>query len=134
MLDRLLVRADAELLVALEDRDPDPLRVEAEALDSELPRHLDGFLLEVVTEREVPEHLEEGAMPRGQPDLVDIRGAEALLAGGEARMWRWLLSEEVRLEGLHARGREQYRRVVYGGHQRRRRHAPVIALLEEREV
>ena len=37
-LDRLLVGADAELRVALEDRDPDVVRVEAEALAARAPR------------------------------------------------------------------------------------------------
>ena len=58
-LDRLLVGAEAELLVALEDRDPDVVGVEAEARLRQLPRHLDGGLLEVVADREVAEHLEE---------------------------------------------------------------------------
>ena len=123
----------AELLVAREDRDPDPLGIEPEALGRELPRVLDRALLEVVAEREVPEHLEERQVARGQPDLVDVGRAEALLAGGQPRMRRLLLAQEVGLERLHAGGREQHRRVVRGRHERRRRHAPVIALLEERE-
>ena len=82
-LDRLLVGAEAELVVALEDRDPDPLGVEAEVLERELPRHLDGALLEVVADREVAEHLEEGEVALGEADLVDVGRAEALLAGGQ---------------------------------------------------
>ena len=43
-LDRLLVGAEAELLVALEDRDPDVVGAEAEALERELPGELDRAL------------------------------------------------------------------------------------------
>ena len=78
--DRLLVGAEAELLVTLEHGDPDALGIEAEPLDRELPRHLDGSLLEVVAEREVAEHLEEREVPGRQADLVDVGRAEALLA------------------------------------------------------
>ena len=79
-LDRLLVRAEAELLVALEDRDPDVVRVEAEALERELPGERDRALLEVVAHREVAEHLEERQVPRRQAHLIDVGRAEALLA------------------------------------------------------
>ena len=132
-LDRLLVRAQAELGIALEHGDPDQLGVELEHLRRQLPRELDRALLEVVAEREVAEHLEEREVARGVADLVDVGRAEALLAGGEPRVRRLLLAQEVRLEGLHARGREQDGRVVGGRDQRSRRHAQVVALLEERE-
>ena len=59
--------------------------------------------------------------------------AEALLARGQPPGRRRLLAAEVRLERLHARGGEQHRRVVAGRHERSRRHAPVLALLEERQ-
>src|SRR5436309_7963751 len=90
-LDRLLVGADAELLVAAEHADPDPLGVEAEARRTgQLPRPLDGLLLEVVAEGEVAEHLEERQMPCGGPDLLDVGRPEALLARRHARLRRLL--------------------------------------------
>ena len=52
------------VLVALEDRDPEPLGGEAELHGQELPGPLDGLLLEVVAEGEVAEHLEEGEVAR----------------------------------------------------------------------
>ena len=79
-LDRLLVRPEAELLVALEDGHPDPLGIEAEALGRELPAPGDRLLLEVVPEAPVAEHLEEGEVPRRVADLLDVGGAEAALA------------------------------------------------------
>ena len=133
-LDRLLVGAEAELLVAAEDGDPDPLRVDAEALGRELPAPGDRLLLEVVAEAPVAEHLEEGEVAGGVADLLDVGRAEALLHVGEARRRRLLAAEEVGLEGLHAGGGQQHRGVVGRGHQRGRGHDLVPALLEEREV
>ena len=130
-LDRLRVGPEAELLVAGEDRDPDPLRVEAEALGRELPAPGDRLLLEVVAEAPVAEHLEEGQVAGRVADLLDVGGAEALLHVGDARRRRLGLAEEVGLERLHARRRQQHRGVVRGGHQRGRGDDLVAALLEE---
>src|SRR5262249_41392173 len=94
-------------------------------------RELDGALLEVVADREVAEHLEEGEVPRGVADVLDVDRAEALLAGGQPVVRRLLDPEEVRLERVHARGREQHRRIERRGHERTARQAPVVALLEE---
>ena len=71
------------LVVIGVDRDPQALGVDAELDGKELPRPLDGVGLEVVAEREVAEHLEEGEV-RLVPHFLDVRGAEALLDGGEA--------------------------------------------------
>src|SRR5581483_1504123 len=57
--DRLLVRADPELVIAAEDSDPDVVEGEPETLHGEVERVTDCLALEVVAEREVPEHLEE---------------------------------------------------------------------------
>src|SRR5207247_607351 len=79
-LDRLLVGTDSQLVVALEDRHPDPVAVEAVDLQRQLPRLLDRALLEVIAEREVAEHLEERQVPRRHPDLLDVGRPEDLLA------------------------------------------------------
>ena len=129
--DGLVIGPDAELLIAAEHRHPDLLRVEAEALGRQLPRGIDGALLEVVAEREVAEHLEEREVPLGQADVLDVGGAENLLAGREPDVRRLLLATEVRLEGLHAGGRQQHRRVVRGWHERGGGHAHVIPALEK---
>src|SRR5207253_4072267 len=100
-LDRLLVRAEPEILVAAEDGHPDPLRVHPEALGRELPTPGDRLRLEVVAEAPVAEHLEEGHVAGGLPDLGDVRGAEAFLHVGEARRRRLFAPQEVRLEWLH---------------------------------
>ena len=128
-LDRLLVGAEAELVVALEDRDPDLLGVEPEAVEREVPRELDRALLEVVADREVAEHLEEREVPVGAADVVDVDGAEALLRGRQPLGRRRLLPEEVRLERMHARA-DQQRRGIVARHERRRGQ-PLVAPLGE---
>ncbi len=133
--DADLVAPDGLGLVVVEvDRDPQLLRVEAVAalldgLRQDLPGEGDGPLLEVVPEGEVAAHLEEGAVPGGLADLFDVRCAHALLHAGDARGGRLGLTEEVRLEGDHARGDQQQSRVVRD--ERRRGNGGVTVLLEE---
>src|SRR5690606_33368060 len=72
------------LRVVLPDRDPDAVAVEPETAvgdrtRAELPGELDRLALEVVTEGEVPRHLEERAVPRGLADVLDVVRADALL-------------------------------------------------------
>jgi hypothetical protein len=100
------------LVVGLEYRDPDFLRVELEDRRGQLPGEGDGLFLEVVAEREVAQHLEEGEVAGGGPDDVDVGRAEALLDRGGPRPRRLLLTEHVGLELHHAGGREEQRRVV----------------------
>lgn len=122
------------LVVLLVHGDPELLRLQPVAAvrhrsGQQLPGELDGAFLEVVAEGEVAAHLEEGAVPRGLADLLDVRRTHALLHAGGARERRLDLAEEVRLEGHHARGDQQQSRVVRD--ERRRRHDGVPALLEE---
>ena len=71
------------------------------------PAPVDGFALEVVAEAEVAEHLEERVVVGGAADVVDVAGAEALLAGGGAGEFELHFAEEVVLELVHAGGREE---------------------------
>ncbi len=132
-LDRLLVGTEAEPLVSLEHRDPDRVGIEAEAARGELPAEAHRLGLEVVADREVAEHLEEGEVALGRADDLDVDGAKGLLRGRQPTLWRLLATLEVGLELLHAGNREQGRGVVGRRHQRRRRHPQVVALLEEAE-
>ena len=106
-LDRLLVGPEAELVVAGEHRDPDVLLAEAEALAGQVPRVAHGLALEVVAEREVPEHLEEREVAGGRADDLDVRRAERLLAGRGPRMRRSFAAQEVRLQRVHPRDRKK---------------------------
>ena len=118
------------LVVGVQHGDPDAVRVEAEeavvlAAGDELPGEADGLGLEVVAEGEVALHLEEGAVPGGLADLLDVEGADALLHRRRPVPWRGLGPGEVGLEGHHPRVHEQQGRVVV--EQRCRRHHLVAA-------
>ncbi len=132
-LDRLLVGAEPQLLVAAEDGDPDLLGIEAEALGRELPGERRGAVLEVVADREVAQHLEERQVALGRAHDLDVHSAKALLTGGQALGGRLLLTTEIRLERLHAGRGQQYRGVVDRWNQRRGGQPPVPSLLEEGE-
>ena len=120
VLDRDLVLAEPELRVACEDTAPDPVRVELHVLEHELPGEVDRALLEVLAEREVAEHLEEGQVVAVEPDHVDVGRAEDLLDGRGERRGRLLEPEEERHQRLHP-GRDQERRAVIGARDQRRR-------------
>ena len=64
-------------------------------------------MLKVIAEGEVAEHLKIGAVARGMTDIVDIAGANALLAGAHALARRYLLALEPGLHRSHARVYEQ---------------------------
>src|SRR5690606_8890724 len=78
----------------------------------EFPGVGDGAFLEVVAEGEVAVHLEEGAVPGGPADLLDVEGPHALLHRRGPGPRRGLLAQEVGLEGHHARVDEQQVGVV----------------------
>ncbi len=116
---------EAERLVVVDvDRDHQPVGRQAELLGHQVPGELDGAVLEVVAEREVAEHLEEGVMARGVADIVEVvvlaAGAHAFLRGGGARIGTLLQAGEDVLELHHARIGEHQGRIV-ARHQRRRR-------------
>ena len=110
--DGLLIGRDA--LLALEDGDVELLGLEAEVLGEKLEGPGDGLLLEVVVERPVAEHLEEGEVG-AVADFVDVAGADALLDVGEARPGGMRhLAHEVGHERVHAGRGEEDGRVVLG--------------------
>ena len=134
-LDRDGVLVEAEERVPLVDGHPEPLGIELQVLRDELPRVVDGLVLEVVAEREVAHHLEEGVVAVGAPDVLEIgvlaAGAQAFLDAHGARAGRLLRPQEVRLERLHARDDEERRGVVGRRDQRMRGHTQMPALLVE---
>ena len=107
------------------------------ALDQQFPRPLDRFLLEIIAEAPVAEHLEERVVIRIESDVIQIvmlpAGADAFLRVGDAGRIprRLLLPEKNRDELVHARVREkQVRRVRQ---KRSRRHNRVLFLAKEIE-
>ena len=92
------------VFVTLEDRDPELLRRQTELLCKELPGPRGSFLFEVVSEREVPHHLEEREVAR-ITDFFKVLGAETFLGGDGPGGWWLLLAGKVRYELLHTGGR-----------------------------
>jgi hypothetical protein len=58
------------------------------SLGDQGPGEIDRLFLEVVAEREIAQHLEEGVVARGVADIVEVvvlaAGADAFLRGGRA--------------------------------------------------
>ena len=117
---RLVVARNARL--SLEDGRVQPVRREPPHLGQQRPRERNGVVLEVVAEREVPEHLEEGVVTPGRPHVVEVvvlpADPHALLRRRRPLVGALLAAEKEVLELVHARVGEQQRRVV-GRHERR---------------
>jgi len=95
------------------DGHPDAAGRQGEHAGDVLPGVGDGVALEVIAEREVSQHLEEGAVHRSESHLFHVVGAEALLAGGDAGCGGGDEAAEPGHEGLHTRAGEE-RRLVCG--------------------
>ena len=105
---------DAGRFVVVEiDRHRQPRRVEAEPLlvGQKLPGPVDRFALEIIAEAEVAQHLEERVVIGRAADVIDVAGAQALLAGRGPREFELHLAQKVVLELVHAGRREQHRRI-----------------------
>ena len=72
---------------------------------------MDGFFLEIVAEAEVAQHFKKGVMVRRATDVIDVAGAKTFLAGCCTSKFEFNLAEEVIFKLVHARWREQNRRV-----------------------
>ena len=86
--------------------------------DHELPRPFDRFLLEIITEAPIAQHLEKSVVISVEPDVFEIvvfpPGANAFLRVDNARRLpgRLLLAEKNGHELIHAGvGEKQIRRV-----------------------
>ena len=119
-----VVRGDANLLgpdivglvVLLIDRDVQTVLGDCHPLiaGQELPCPRDDLVFEVILEGEVAQHLKEGAVAGSDAHALDIRGADALLAGSHAVAGRLLLCQEPLLHGGHAAVDQQQAGVVLG--------------------
>ena len=121
------------LIVVMIDGRGQPVGIETPFFRQQCPGMIDRLFLEVITEAEIAEHLEECVMPRSVTDIVEIvmltARADAFLRrdGGRIRA-RFEAGEDV-LERHHARIDEHQRRIVVR-HQRRARHAGMADALE----
>ena len=125
------------LVVAGVDRDQEPVPVEAVFLGDQVPGELDRQRLEVVAEAEIAQHLEEGVVPGGVADIVEVvvlaAGAHAFLRGRRPVVGPLLGAGEHVLELHHAGIGEQQGRVVVRHERRRAHHLMAVAaeILEE---
>ena len=110
----LLVPDVEGLVIVLIDGGVEAVLLQAHDLGQELPGPGDGFLLEVIAEGEVAQHLKESAVAVGVADVVDIAGADALLAGADTAAGGLLLALEPGLHGGHAGVDEEQGLVVLG--------------------
>ncbi len=99
------------LVVVLEDADVEPVFGKLKMVDDELPRPGDRLLLEIVTETEIPEHLEKGVVAKGPTDAIEIAGPEALLDADRAPVGEVARVEVEILELDHPRRGEKKGRI-----------------------
>src|SRR5690606_27032442 len=82
---RHLLPERMRVVVVLVDGDRELFARDGEVLGQRRPGQLDRALLEIVAEREIAEHLEEGEMAGGEADIVEVvvltAGAHAFLRG-----------------------------------------------------
>src|SRR5262249_59620362 len=95
----------------------------------------DGAVLEVVAEREVAHHLEEGARAVVTANVLEVGvlapRPQARLHADDTVRRRLLRAQEVRLELLHARADEEGRPILRRPDQPVAGHAQMAALLVE---
>ena len=90
------------LLIVYIDRRIQTVRIQADTLGQKLPCPWNRFLLEVITEREVSEHLKEGTVAGCLTNILQVTGTDALLAGGDSASRRNLLSCKPWLHRCHS--------------------------------
>ena len=90
------------------------VRIQFQDLGQKFPGPGNGFFLEIIAEREVAQHFKERMVTGCTAYVVDIVGADALLAGRDAVRRRYELPREIRLERCHAGADEEQARVVSG--------------------
>ena len=78
------------LVVGVIDGRGQPVGRKPPLLGQQVPGKLDRAVLEIIAEREIAEHLEEGVVARGIADIVEVvvlaAGADAFLAAGRGRI------------------------------------------------
>ncbi|KAF5040548.1 hypothetical protein DSECCO2_532340 [anaerobic digester metagenome] len=102
------------LVVVHIDRGIEPIRLQTHHLGQKLPTHGDGVLFKIVAKGEIAQHLKIGAVAGSLADVLNIAGADALLAGTHAVAGRLLLPRKPGLHGSHAAVDEQEACVVVG--------------------
>ena len=87
--------------------DPKLIRRQFQLFGQKFPSPGNGFLLEIVAEREVAEHFKERMVTGRTAYVVDVPGTDALLARRDPVRRRDELARKVRLERGHAGADEE---------------------------
>ena len=103
------------ILIALEAGEIQPVLVDSEPLliGEQLPAPGNGFLLKIIAERPVPEHLEEGQMAC-VADRINITGTDAFLDVGKPLAGRMSRTHEIGYQGMHACGGKKDSGIIFG--------------------
>ena len=105
------------LVIVLIDRDIQAVSGDFQLFGQELPSPGNDLFLEIILEAEVAQHFKEAAMACGNADALNIRGTDALLAGGNTVAGRFFLAKEPLFHGCHTAVDKQQAGVIFG-HQR----------------
>ena len=120
------------LVVFAKNRDVKLFRRNGVILGDQLPSPGDGFPLEIIAEGKIPQHFEKSVMARGAADLLEIimlaARANTFLGSRGARIIALFAAQENILELVHARVREEQRRIVGRDERRRGQHAVAASL------
>ena len=115
-----LVQRKSILRIALENGDVQPVLIDAISLRQEFPSPVDGFLLEIIAERPVAEHLEHGVVIGVHPHLFEVvvlaAHAQAFLGVRHAGRLRRAVAEKDVFERVHARIGEHQGGVILEHH------------------
>ena len=125
----LLIPDVKGLVIALIYRGIQPLLLQPYHLGQKLPAPGNGLVLEVVAKGEVAQHLEIGAVAGGMTHVVNVAGADALLAGTDPAPRGLLLPLEPGLHGGHA-GVDKQDGLVVLGNQRKAGQAQMALTLK----
>ena len=109
------------------------LGIQADDLGQELPRPSDSLVLEVITKREVTQHLKESTVTGGLTHVLDIAGTDTLLAGSHAGTRRNLCAGEIGLQGSHT-CIDQQQALIVVRHQREAGQTQMLLAFKERQI
>ena len=124
----LLVPDIVGLIILQIDRRIQSVRIQSDHFGQEFPRPVQGFSLEIISEGEIAQHLEEGSVTRCLADVLDIACTDALLTGGNTFSRRCLRPCEPGLHGSHSCIDQQEAVVIVRNKRETRKRQMILAL------
>ena len=106
------------LVVIHIDRRIETIRIQSDHFRQKLPCPGNRLLFEIITKGEITQHLKIGAVTGCFADILQITGADALLAGGYPSSGGYFLSGKPRLHRSHT-GIDNKKRIVVMRNQRK---------------